>query len=976
MATPDHLYKMPRMHKAFAISSIMLALSFMWMLGADYFREWRKYQATFTKLEVKKTKTDIEAAQGEVDQAKLTEIEGALTAAKSELETHKREIQDAERELGRADAVRYKVDQEYRFSKATVDSLRYEYESKRAGGSSSAPRLKEKLDAEVKQMDASHQRLFEELQKVQVIKDRISKMKEALDNAQKAHDDLYAVRDRLQKKLAKTEPSIWTLVRNAPFLDFTAPTMKVTQVVVDDLHNDVNFMEIPRIDRCVTCHVGINKPGFEDAPNPYKTHPKLELFVGGQSPHAYELFGCTTCHMGQDRATSFNEAVHWPNDEEQKKKWIHDYGWHPPEHWDEPMLARDHFEASCRKCHANQVRVPGGEKIDRAQTLIERYGCYGCHKIAGYESLPKPAPDLRSIASKVDETWAMKWLKDPRGFRPSTKMPQFWDLANTSDLEYLKRNNVEADALVALLFEKSKHATHPKPPVSGVASRGKDLVDQVGCKGCHYVGEDDPVTDRGGNRAFGPELNQVGSKLSEGWIYAWVKDPQGLSPTTRMPNLRLTDQEAADITAYLRTLRNPEFEQKSAPDVDAAMRQEMVVEWFAQKMTTEQAKAKAASMSEKEQRLYLGEKYLNRYGCYGCHLVDGFEKSQGVCVELTTWGSKYVDQLDFGFLELTETNPKHTLEAEGYGSLDKIEPTRQDWAMTKLMHPRIFDAGRVKKPDEKLKMPDYGLSAEDAKRLTTALLSFTKEKVDPRKMRHLGASGEEIEAGWRVIRNRNCVGCHKIGNEGGAISETVKKRFEKQGIGAEDAEALAVSYSPPNLLGEGGKVHPDWFFRFLKGPTTIRPWLPLRMPTFGLDDADANAIIGHFARSDGGTYPFKYRPVHPMSATDNASAVKLMSKDYFDCFNCHMQGTKKPEGPPSGWAPDLTLARQRLQPDWIVKWLHDPQKLQPGTKMPTFYDPADPKSSAPQDVLGGDPDTQIETLKNHVISLGRPYAGE
>ena len=122
-------------------------------------------------------------------------------------------------------------------------------------------------------MDASHQRLFEEQQKVAAIKERIAKMEEARDNAQKAHDDLFTVKTRYEKKLAKTEPSIWSLVRNAPFLDFTAPTMKVTQVVVNDLHNDVNFMEIPRIDRCVTCHVGINKPGFEDAPNPYKTHP-------------------------------------------------------------------------------------------------------------------------------------------------------------------------------------------------------------------------------------------------------------------------------------------------------------------------------------------------------------------------------------------------------------------------------------------------------------------------------------------------------------------------------------------------------------------------------------------------------------------------------------------------------------------------------------------------------------------------------
>ena len=99
MASPDHLYKMPRMHKTFAISSIMLLLSFMWMLGADYFREWRTYQATFTKLDVKKTKADIEAAQAGVDQAKLKEIEDSLNAARTELDSRKREIQEAEREL-------------------------------------------------------------------------------------------------------------------------------------------------------------------------------------------------------------------------------------------------------------------------------------------------------------------------------------------------------------------------------------------------------------------------------------------------------------------------------------------------------------------------------------------------------------------------------------------------------------------------------------------------------------------------------------------------------------------------------------------------------------------------------------------------------------------------------------------------------------------------------------------------------------
>jgi hypothetical protein len=68
------------MHKAFAVSSIMLALCLLWMLGADYYREWRKYQSDFTKIDIKKTDADAQAALANVDQAKLEETKAALKA--------------------------------------------------------------------------------------------------------------------------------------------------------------------------------------------------------------------------------------------------------------------------------------------------------------------------------------------------------------------------------------------------------------------------------------------------------------------------------------------------------------------------------------------------------------------------------------------------------------------------------------------------------------------------------------------------------------------------------------------------------------------------------------------------------------------------------------------------------------------------------------------------------------------------------
>ena len=50
------------------------------------------------------------------------------------------------------------------------------------------------------------------------------------------------------------------------------------------------------------------------------------------------------------------------------------------------------------------------------------------------------------------------------------------------------------------------------------------------------------------------------------------------------------------------------------------------------------------------------------------------------------------------------------------------------------------------------------------------------------------------------------------------------------------------SLGPPRLTPEGARVQPDWLYAFLREPITIRPWLDVRMPTFGLDDADLNGV--------------------------------------------------------------------------------------------------------------------------------------
>jgi hypothetical protein len=58
------------------------------------------------------------------------------------------------------------------------------------------------------------------------------------------------------------------------------------------------------------------------------------------------------------------------------------------------------------------------------------------------------------------------------------------------------------------------------------------------------------------------------------------------------------------------------------------------------------------------------------------------------------------------------------------------------------------------------------------------------------------------------------------------------------------------------------------------------------------------------------------------------------------------------------------LARNRLKADWIVRWLLDPQLIQPGTKMPKFF-----REGVFQDIFPGTPEEQAEALKDLLMNL-------
>jgi cytochrome c2 len=438
--------------------------------------------------------------------------------------------------------------------------------------------------------------------------------------------------------------------------------------------------------------------------------------------------------------------------------------------------------------------------------------------------------------------------------------------------------------------------------------------------------------------------------VKAGWLYAWVKNPKGYWHDTRMPNLRLSDQEAADVTAYLMSLKTEGFLEKPKPANDTKARDAIVLDYLKNQYSVAQADEKLKGMDDHARTAFLGEKTIGRYGCFGCHNIPGFEKASPIGTELTEEGSKLVERLDFGF--------EH----------GKIPHTLPGWVHRKLMEPRVFDEGKVKRHEELLRMPKFHFEPQEADAIVTAILSLTKEQVPLAAQRQLSADDRYVEKGRRLVRNFNCQGCHQVGERGGAIRTVITDQLETSGGDPLQAVALSppILYNEKSKIGEGSRVQTPWLHGFLQDPShKIRPWLQVRMPTFDFTEEQTNAITQYFAALDKVAYPYQPKPV--VNAALLATGKELFEK--WQCVKCHVVAGKLPNQDPANMAPDLANVPTRLRADWLGHWLADPGRIAPGTRMPSNF-PQDPSENAYPEILGGDQQKQIEAVRSYLLTLG------
>lgn len=118
--------------------------------------------------------------------------------------------------------------------------------------------------------------------------------------------------------------------------------------------------------------------------------------------------------------------------------------------------------------------------------------------------------------------------------------------------------SVAATAVVAGCAGPEQSArTPPQMARIGDPERGAQLISSYGCATCHVV----PGV-RGADGLVGPPLDKIALRTylageipnSADNMQRWIRHPQSIEPGTAMPDLGVTQRDAADITAYLYTL--------------------------------------------------------------------------------------------------------------------------------------------------------------------------------------------------------------------------------------------------------------------------------------------------------------------------------------------------------------------------------------------------------------------------------------
>ena len=499
----------------------------------------------------------------------------------------------------------------------------------------------------------------------------------------------------------------------------------------------------------------------------------------------------------------------------------------------------------------------------------------------------------------------------------------------------------DGDAFFRLYWATPEHGNEPILPkflkhkpgerlARGAAlRRGRQLAARFHCFKCHVDGV--PATGMPELAMDVPTLDGIGSRLNTSWMAGWILNPAQLSPQANMPSMLhgATDKEDSRlIAAFLGSLKSSDSFPAVKVDVATAEK---------------------------------GQKLFTQFNCVACHTTAGDPTAEGK-VALSQVRLKFGKA---GLLSAFLSNPQ----------------AHYRWN----------------------RMPNFGLKPDEA----AALSAFLFQSTSLTSQEFFSPDASSIAKGRKLVQSTGCLNCHalKLENHFSApliadlakgwlanLSEAKSPRFRlsvedraalrlflregRASLGQASLAEFALRQSadancnnchgqmdliPPfNVLGS--KLKPERASRILSGTLANRqrPWLAARMPSFS---ARADGLAKGLALLNG--HPPMTPPDIPVDEEKARLGRKLVSANGgFFCFSCHGIGELEPAQVFDAQGINLARVGERLLPEYFRRWMRNPLRVDPQTKMPAYFHQG---QSALFEVLDGDAELQIEALYHYIL---------
>jgi cytochrome c551/c552 len=603
-------------------------------------------------------------------------------------------------------------------------------------------------------------------------------------------------------------------------------------------------------------------------------------------------------------------------------------------------------------------QIPQQQRGDPAhgEELFKTRGCLACHSIGeGDQKLGGDfAANLTRVGQKESFDYTVRWIHNPRQrFAPycpkehrdltpedysKHNLPYVFDTArhsrcpndgaelqvqNMTVMPNFRLSEQDARDIASFLFslspQQNAYGTTDASAFmedKALADKGKALIKQYGCAGCHEIrgfeeeqrigkeltaegatplerldfalmthkaqlGEEPAATSDAGGAATSESGGSSGDTSVE------TKGPRKKAPVPWYDHKGFFEHKLADPGVYDQGKEKDPNEHLRMPKPFLKPEWKTALTTFLLGSVGADGANVPASYfynpTDQQKAIQDGWWVIKKYNCMGCHNVQVGQKS------VLSGLPQYQQNGTLGAISLGPEQLPPGLMTEGA----RVDP---DWLLRFLCDPSLSNASEQCRT----------LGGQPAAAGTSA------------------GSQQQPNIGRGDTANR------QSGPGGGgqqSNSTQAQAAGGRQGAGVQQGAQNARQGS--NTSGASGALpaQPG------ENRNGVRTYLRVRMPTFSFSPNELRTLVRFFQAVSAQQEPYIKEQLEPLTDDERNLARALFTSQAAPCLKCHMTGDATHDQ--TATAPNFLQAGSRLKPDWTFRWLLDPQRIMPGTAMPS-----------------------------------------